>query len=229
MGNRRQKHEQREMRFETVRWGGARQGAGRKPLPKSKRRIAHRSREAIGLQQPVHVTWRVRDDVWNLRSRRSFRPMLRAFAAVSDRWGVRLTHFVVLGNHLHVIVEADRAGALARAMKALAIRLAKGLNRLMGRKGALFTDRYHTHVLRSPTEVLHAIRYVLGNANVHAARQGRPTSLRADAYAAGYGVNDGSDASWRALADDGPPIAPPRSWLMRVGWQVAAARTARPA
>jgi hypothetical protein len=52
------------------------------------------------------------------------------------------------------------------------IRIARGLNAMMGRTGPVFEDRYHAHVLRTPAEVRNALRYVLGNYSSHAARRG---------------------------------------------------------
>ena len=57
-------------------------------------------------------------------------------------------------------------------MQGLAIRIARGLNRLWGRKGKVFADRYHDRVLRTPREVRNALAYVLNNARRHAVRCG---------------------------------------------------------
>ena len=38
---------------------------------------------------------------------------------------MQLTHFAVLGNHLHLVVEAEDSGALARGMQGLGVRLAR--------------------------------------------------------------------------------------------------------
>ena len=84
------------------------------------------------------------------------------------------------GNHLHLIVEVTDAVSLSRGMQDLAIRMAKGLNRVMQRSGPVFRERYHAHMLRSPTEVARAVAYVLGNYFRHAAKwgeQSRPTRL----------------------------------------------------
>jgi len=105
--------------------------------------------------------------VWNLRSRRSFRVFRAAIAAAGERFGMRVCAFSVQGNHLHLIVEADDRVALSRGMKGLGVRLAKGLNKLMGRSGPVLADRYHDHVLRTPSEVARAVRYVRRNRAHH--------------------------------------------------------------
>jgi hypothetical protein len=76
-------------------------------------------------------------------------------------------HYSVQGNHLHLLVEAEDRRALSRGMKGLGVRIARGLNRVMGRRGAVLDDRYHGHVLKTPTEVRHARQYLLQNARRH--------------------------------------------------------------
>lgn len=147
-------------------WGGRRKGAGRKP----KGRVAlvsHDARPELDGRTPVHVVMRVRDDVRSLRARATFLAILAAFAAARERSGLRLIHYSVLGNQLHLIVEADDRDALSRRIQGLAIRLARAINRAQHRKGRVFVDHYFEHVVRTPAEVRHAIRYVEQNQRLH--------------------------------------------------------------
>ncbi len=134
-----------------------------------------RVRELDG-RTPVHVVMRVRDDVRSLRARATFLAILAAFAAAADRSGLRLIHYSVLGNHLHLIVEAADRDALSRAIQGLAIRLARAINRAQNRKGRVFADHYFGHPLRTPAEVRHAIHYVVENQRLHELRAGRPAA-----------------------------------------------------
>jgi putative transposase len=194
--------------------GGKRRGAGRKPKG-DKAGIPHKPRPALAARFPVHVTLRVKAEVWNLRSRRSFRLIAAAFRGVlSSRRTFRLAEYAILGNHLHLIVEANDRRCLARGMQALEIRVAKALNKMMSeRRGPVFADRYHAHILRTPTEVGNALRYVRGNFSVHAARKGDPVLVVADEYSSAALVN-------RALPheQDGPLVSPPETWLLSTGF-----------
>ena len=188
----------------TAGWGGRRKGAGGRKKPGSG--VSHRRRRRF-TNLPVHVTLRVRRDVWNLRSRRCFRALHRAFVHADARLGLQLCHFSVQGNHLHFLVEAEDARALSRGMQGLTIRMAKALNRVMQRRGAVFADRFHAHLLRTPTEVKHAFSYVLRNHAVHAKRAGRAITATADVYS-----SVGYLAFEFALT---AAIASPRTWLLR--------------
>jgi len=85
-------------------------------------------------------------------------------------------------HHIHFIVEAPDQLALTRAMKGLEVRMARALNRVMRRRGQVFADRYHAHLLRTPREARNACDYVLSNWRVHAEREGRLVPRGADPY-----------------------------------------------
>jgi REP element-mobilizing transposase RayT len=161
------------------------------------------TRAQIAVRLPVHVTLRVKRHVYNLRSKRCFAPIRRAFAAGHDRFGFRLNHFSVRGNHLHLIAEVEGKRALSRGMQGLAIRLAKGLNRVMGKNGRVFDDRYHAHVLRTPSEVRRALDYVARSVQRHFAPRVSPDHRDPYACALFHGV-------------DPPLMAAPRTWLLGV-------------
>jgi REP element-mobilizing transposase RayT len=155
---------QQEFGFST--WGGRRPGAGRKPRG-ARAGVAHLTRPALAPRFPVHVTWRMDREVWNLRSRRCFGVMQRAMYAGALRFGFRLVQYAVMGNHVHLLVEAPDRKALGRALKGLGVRIARALNRVMKRQGRVIGDRYHAHVLKTPSEVKRARNYLLTNARQH--------------------------------------------------------------
>jgi REP element-mobilizing transposase RayT len=148
---------------------------------------------------------RVAHYVWNLRSARSFRRIVRAFAAHRGRHQLRLIEFSVQGNHLHLVVEADSSLALSRGMQGLAIRIARALNAMMHRSGRVFADHFHSRLLRTPTELARAIAYVLGNAAHHFGRRS------ADPFA----------SSGIALEIRTRALEAPQTWLVRIGWRRA--------
>lgn len=185
--------------------GGARANAGRKKGP----RVSRHGREKLAPRFPVHVTLKVRPEVWSLRGRLCFRALCGAFAGGRERSGFRLVHFSVQGNHLHLVVEAADERALARGMQGLAIRMAKGLNRAMERSGPVFADRYHAHILRRPAEARAAVAYVLGNFAMHRAEQERPV---------GGGFVDPCSSDWPG-AD--ALVAPARTWLLTRGGETS--------
>ena len=120
----------------------------------------------------MHVTTKVVAGLPNLRVKSVFRAVRAALLAGADRFGFRLVHYSVQRDHLHLIVEADDKVALRRGMVGLQVRLARQINKIAGRSGRVFVDRYHLQVLRSPTQVAHALRYLFDNGRKHARQRG---------------------------------------------------------
>jgi REP element-mobilizing transposase RayT len=203
----------RQQSFILRTWGGKRKNAGRKPAA-GREGIRHDRRYPISPSHPVHVTVRMAEHVWNLRSERSFRIFDAALRGVRARRDFRVVHFSVLGNHLHLIVEADSTRALANGMRALSTRLTLRLNAMMGRAmGSVFVGRYHTHVLKTPAEVRNAVRYVLGNFASHAARRGERVPAR---YVDRFSSASGRGASRSQLSlFETPATSEARTWLLR--------------
>jgi REP element-mobilizing transposase RayT len=179
-----------------------------------RRGVSHKKRPQIRRGWAVHVTLRVREHVWNLRNPRRFEVIANALAAVKEGGSLRVVHFAVLGNHIHLIVETVDAISLARGVSAFMIRVAKGLNRLMSCRGRVFEDHYHSHPLSTPTETARAIRWVLGNFARHAACRGEQVDAQEpDPFSSARHANS-------ALT------SPPATWLLRAGWRRAAAAAA---
>src|SRR3954465_8521238 len=139
--------------------GGKRKGAGRKqqgPRP----RVSHRTRPRFGKAAAILVTLRLAAGLWNLRSRPCSSVIHGCFTDARGRFGLRIIEFAVLGNHLHLIVEADSSIALSRGMQGLCVRIARRLNKLMSRRGSVFDDHYHSRHLQTPTQLTSAVSYV---------------------------------------------------------------------
>ena len=131
--------------------------------------VSHVKREAVVPRYPVLATLRTRDELPSLRSAESHAVLRRAFLKGRDRPGrlergaFRLVHYAVVDDHvLHLVCEATDRRAFSRGVQGLSIRVARGLNRLWGRKGKVFAERYDDRVLRSQDEVDEVLATVLG-------------------------------------------------------------------
>lgn len=147
------------------RHGGARKGAGRRPLPPSQRHTAHRSRGKHCRAHPVHVTLRSRS--FKLREQAVIRTVLGALRASNRDW-FRVAQYSVQANHIHLIVEAEDARSLSSSMRGLVVRIARRVNRLLGGFGRFWADRWHGVALTTPSQVRNVLVYVLQNWRKHA-------------------------------------------------------------
>jgi hypothetical protein len=141
----------------------------RSPSARPARQALPGARHAEAAQRPAPPAQQAR-----------LRALRAAFAAGCARnlsGAFRLCHYAVLNDHLHLICEAEGRTALSRGLQGLLIRIARALNKLWSRRGSVFADRYHDHILKSPREVRNALRYVFGNGQE--ARRRRPRGPRA--------------------------------------------------
>src|SRR5262245_2448671 len=198
-------------------WGGKRKGAGRKPNG-LRSGVEHVRRPALDGRTPAHVTLKVGQGVPNLRSQVCIDVVRRAFRSGKERFGFRLVHYGVQRDHVHMLVEAEDRRALSRGLQGLTIRIAKGLNRELGRRGSVFADRYHLGLLTCPQRVRNALACVILQERRHAAarRCGMTTAL--DPCSSG-GLFDGwVGRAPRAGPWDGTAV-PAGTWLLREGWK----------
>ena len=156
-----------------------------------------------------------------LRSRAEYAALRAAFAAGCDRHGFRLTHYAVLNDHLHFLVEARDRQTLTRGLQGLAIRIAKALNRLWRRQGGVFADRYHDRILKTPREVRNALVYVLANGRKHAAEGREVTVPQAIDTFTSAPWFDGFRESFtvRGIEVIVRPVTTAHTWLLTIGWR----------
>jgi REP element-mobilizing transposase RayT len=191
------------IQLELPRWGGKRKGAGR---PRTIGVVPRVKRPEFPRRFPIHVTLKLRDDVGNLRNNKIFAQIQRAFFYGHDRFGMQMVEFSVQANHIHIIVEAEDRECLWRGMQGLCVRIARAVNKRVGRKGRVFADRYHAHVLRTVAEVRNAVNYVHSNFRKHRAG----TVFDPYSSTCGEAVWFMHEYDWGALV-----ISAPRTWLLK--------------
>ena len=214
---------QAELQLMPPTWGGRRAGAGRKRLP-GQHDSPHRARPALLGRHPVHTVLRTLPSVGRLRRRVVYQAVRRALVAIGVNGGFRVVHMSIQHNHLHLLVEANDARALSRGMQRLAILVARAINRSLGRRGLVFTHRYHRTDITTPRQARHALAYVLNNWRRHREDQASPAAgtVRLDPYSTAYHFDGwvNGEALTRPAAEVLLPSALPRPWLLRVGWRV---------
>ncbi|OGQ84832.1 MAG: hypothetical protein A2289_11090 [Deltaproteobacteria bacterium RIFOXYA12_FULL_58_15] len=212
-----ERNSQLQLRFRS--WGGRRPGAGR---PKRKgSRLPHVTRPNLASRFPVHVTLKFASGVGKLRNKNGWQAVRAAMTAHRCTPGFRVCHFSMQQNHIHMVVEAAESERLSRGVQGLAIRLARGINRALGRSGKVFADRYHARILKTPREVKNTINYVLNNHSRHIpTRDGRWYLMQEDGCSSAAWF-DGwrTRASPFCVATGPPPVSGARTWLLSVGWR----------
>lgn len=114
-----------------------------------------------------------------------------------------------------LVVEAPDWEALSRGAKGLAVRIARALNALTGRRGQVFPHRYEAHVLRRSFEARRALVNVLNQAR-------KPERGWIDPLSSARWFDGWSNAALAPAEARGEPpgIVAPRGWLLSRGWQI---------
>jgi putative transposase len=200
----------KQLEFVIRRHGGRRAGAGRK-AGGPRRNVAHRARVPHDRGAPAHVTFRAARVPASLRAANVYAAVRGAIARASDD-AFRVVAYSVQRNHVHLVVEADAPSAFVRGLQGLAIRVARAVNRVLGRRGAVWSDRYHARALTTPREVRNAYVYVLQNHRKH----GRDRGQRVDPCSSAPWFQGWKDRLASVCAS---PVVTARTWLARWGWR----------
>jgi len=129
-------------------------------------KVPHSTRPEV--RGVCHVVLRICRGLPWLRTPKTYRVLERALRAGKEKKGFALVQYSVLGDHLHLLVEAESKRKLARAMQGLMIRIAKALNRFWRRRrGSVFADRYFARLVEGGLALKRALAYVLNNARKH--------------------------------------------------------------
>jgi putative transposase len=204
---------QLEMDFTEKTWGGYRPGSGAKKKPKGEAGVSHSKREELRRGDCATITWKLRDGLPPLR-RIDEDHVLRYVLRDAQKSFLRIVHYVVMNNHLHLIVEATDTTSLSKGLNGLGVRIARNLNKLWKRRGSVLKDRFYMNRLHTPGQVRNAIRYVLMNAFRHGAMGlGVPDPHSSAEYFDGW-VDCGPIEIW-----GGSPVVPPQTFNLREGWR----------
>ncbi len=154
--------------------GGRRPDSGRKRI--HSRGVAHRKREDVSKKTPLHINFKFKTAI---RNKDNLKLLKRAIINARSH-GLRIIHFSLQYNHVHLIIESENNASLTKGMRSLTVTFAKGL-----KKGRVQLERYHLHVLRSLRESRNAVNYVLFNQQKH--EKGRYT--RIDNYSSIFSID----------------------------------------
>lgn len=138
------------------RLGGRREGSGRRRIHSPG--VSHRSREKVTIRTPLHINFKYKT---HIRNKETLKLLKRAILN-GRRHGLRIIHFSLQSNHVHLIVEAGDNRLLSKGMRSLTVTMAMGL-----KKGRVQLERYHLHVLRHLREARNAVEYVCFNKQKH--------------------------------------------------------------
>jgi REP element-mobilizing transposase RayT len=163
-----------------------------------------------------------------LRRKDIYLAVREATIVTARREDFRIVHLSIQHDHIHLIVEADDAGALSRGVRGFSISAARQINKAITarggdrRTGRVIAARFHARPLTSPRAVRNAVAYTLSNWRHHGedlADHTRPWKVdpfSSGAVFSGWKELERSPCLWPLPPTYHPLIVfQPRTWLLQ--------------
>jgi putative transposase len=131
---------------------------------------------------PLHVVQRGNDRRRCFFEDVDFRFYLRALSEAAVRYRVLVHAYVLMTNHVHLLLTPLVAGGVSRVMQSLGSRYVKRVNARLGRAGTLWESRYKACLVEHDAYVLAVCRYIDLNP-LRAAMVARPEDYAWSSYA----------------------------------------------
>lgn len=134
--------------------------------PKNDKGIRHIERPKFFRSRSLHLTIKVRENKADIQNKRILAKLQYAIQRARLQ-GLRVIHYALEYNHVHLLVESTTHEVLHKGMQAMGITLAKGINKIKGKKGTVYKHRYHFRQISSRRDLKNVIHYILQNHKKH--------------------------------------------------------------
>lgn len=206
----------KQLEFKRIKgWGGKRKKAGRKNISNA---VNHMKRDKVDPKYPMLLTLKMKKGLPTLRSARISRAFKKSLAK-AQKYGLRVIHFALESNHIHLFAEAKGNLELRSGMASFGSSFGRSLRKIAGGTGSVFLGRYHMRQLKTPTQTKNALAYVLLNHAKHEGSVPYPDDFSSSKYFSDWkNLLGGRYLNLKAepLPDY---LSAPRSWLACRGWQ----------
>ncbi|MBC7430062.1 MAG: transposase [Bacteriovorax sp.] len=130
------------------------------------RGIRHIRRDRITKPTSMHLTIKVREYKADIKSKRILRALHHAIIRARLK-KLKVIHYTLEYNHVHLLVEASDHKVMHRGMQALGISLSKSINKIKCLKGTVYKHRYHLKRLTSTQQLKNVLHYIFNNGIHH--------------------------------------------------------------
>jgi len=116
----------------------------------------HRARPPHAPKYPAHVVLRRAKGLPSMRTAKIVE-LLRHNAELVSSDDFRVLFVGAQADRVHLVIEADSSEAMTRGMSSFTIRVARWFNKLTGRSGQVWDDRYRDRPLKTVDELREAL------------------------------------------------------------------------
>jgi putative transposase len=109
---------------------------------------------------PLHVVQRGNDRQACFFNERDYGFYLESLAESCARYGVLVHAYVLMTNHVHLLLTPLAVGAVSKVMQSVGARYVRFVNLASARSGTLWEGRYHACLVACDQHLLAACRYI---------------------------------------------------------------------
>jgi REP element-mobilizing transposase RayT len=128
--------------------------------------IRHISRPLIKNATSFHLTIKVRANKADIQSKRILKAPHHGIKRARLK-KLRVIHYTLEFNHVHLLVECCDNKTLQLGMQALGISFSKAINKIKKLKGGVYKHRYHLRMIASSRELRNVLHYIFHNGIKH--------------------------------------------------------------
>ena len=110
-----------------------------------------------------HVTTRGNNRERVFCDQEDFEKYLEICGRYKEKYGFRLYHWVLMNNHVHLLLETEEEGPLAKIMQGISLAYTIWFNKREGKVGHLWQDRFKSVVIERDSYLLECGRYIERN------------------------------------------------------------------
>ena len=128
--------------------------------------IRHTKRFKLKKSSSLHLTIKVRDNKADIQNKRILKALHYAIKRARLK-ELKVIHYTLEYNHVHLLVESADNSVLHRGMQAFGITIAKAINKIKRTKGNVYKNRYHLRIINSPKQLKNVLHYIFCNGIKH--------------------------------------------------------------
>ena len=126
--------------------------------------------------KPNHLSLKTKVAGISLKHPKIKDKIIRQLGLLAKKPGIILSAYSILSNHIHMIIQYDKATddhrlsldtLIGDAVRSFTAQVSLAVNRFNKRTGRLFSDRYHLEIMKSVRHIINGFRYVLLNPLKH--------------------------------------------------------------
>ncbi|MGZ3787001.1 MAG: transposase [Bacteriovorax sp.] len=128
--------------------------------------IRHTSRPFLKKPSSLHLTVKIKKNKAEMKNKSVFSLLKRAILN-ARRQGLKVIHYSLEYDHVHLLIEAENNHILGKGMQAFGGTFSKAINRMRKLKGGVYKHRYHFRKISSARELKNVMNYIFTNGLKH--------------------------------------------------------------